>query len=1010
MKKKIFWNGSIFTLILAAVLLAAPDLSAQETGAAAARREIPRDLWNLWRKGFELFERGEMKMISGKYEESIPFYQQSLDAFNQVKKQNPNWNKSVIDYRIGLSMRRIASARRKAKEAAESAKRREERRKYEAEAKAIREKDEKYKAVSAENEKLRKQLEALQGELKDVRYNAERGNAAIRQIKELLAERDVLEKKLAVLNLQYTELLEKHKKASISPEMEKLLTTEQARSAAFMKLIKEQNKELENIRKQYSELTAEKEKRDKMLEEVSKTLSNEKTFAEVERRKLQDDLAAARKKLEETENKLKVSADALAEKTRAAEEAVEQVNRLKAEQPLAASARRIEAEAAAVKKDNETLRKAAAEAVAEKTALTEKLAKNMEESAKLKKDLVENIEQRNSFAKANDSMSKRLAELEKNSGKLAEDCASLKKELAKATAERDLFAKKVNDNFNDTADRRIAELKTQIASLNTELASQKKTNETLAAASRKQVEESAKLSAAKAELETQLKKLNADLAGQSAAADQLERKTAELKALQEQLAAKDAAGRKLAKEMETLKLSLAASKTASTDSKGVDTARLETAIAALTAKVTATEKSLKEVTESRDELENRMKTMKEQIAESGRLAGENTELKQKISELNGQLAALEQSRKALETARKSLETEVSELKSKSEKATELSAAPDAAKAELTRLTASLIELREANAQYENAVRNLTSARKRLETEKDELARKLAEAEKQLEARDIAPNNSIVAKENLDLKEKVVRSEKLYEELKAERNELASRRIALDKEVVELRRENEALKKSETLLKADLKRWTEGAGGAGDDAIAKKNQAIDELIKELEAGKAVQRKMELEMTDLRNEASRQKIRADKALETAKKAVDDSRRFRRELTNLRADIEDGMIPVKSSGRQEERVTKTEPEKNVKSEESALVVEEKPAYDVKEYQQAMDNARAAETKKDWGTALWQYWRAADIAGKKAEPYLALVRVHLQRNEKESAEKAYRKALQYGAERDTSLEEQFK
>ena len=51
-----------------------------------------------------------------------------------------------------------------------------------------------------------------------------------------------------------------------------------------------------------------------------------------------------------------------------------------------------------------------------------------------------------------------------------------------------------------------------------------------------------------------------------------------------------------------------------------------------------------------------------------------------------------------------------------------------------------------------------------------------------------------------------------------------------------------------------------------------------------------------------------------------------------------------------------------------------------------------------------------AADIAGKRPEPYLALVRIHLQRNEKESAEKAYRKALQYGAERDASLEEQFK
>lgn len=67
----------------------------------------------------------------------------------------------------------------------------------------------------------------------------------------------------------------------------------------------------------------------------------------------------------------------------------------------------------------------------------------------------------------------------------------------------------------------------------------------------------------------------------------------------------------------------------------------------------------------------------------------------------------------------------------------------------------------------------------------------------------------------------------------------------------------------------MKRWSEGAGGVAGDTIAKKNQAIDELIRELESGKAERKKMELEITDLRNEASRQKIRADKAVETAKK---------------------------------------------------------------------------------------------------------------------------------------------
>lgn len=181
--------------------------------------------------------------------------------------------------------------------------------------------------------------------------------------------------------------------------------------------------------------------------------------------------------------------------------------------------------------------------------------------------------------------------------------------------------------------------------------------------------------------------------------------------------------------METLKRSLAASKKVATDSKEVDTARLESAIAALTAKLTATEKTLKEVSASRDGFETQVKTMKAQIAKADDSIKENAALKHKVTELSGKLASQEQARTALEAVKKSLETEVANLKSKSVKqAAELPAGSDAAKAELTRLTASLIELREANAQYENAVRNLTSSRKKLEAEKGELAQKLAEAE------------------------------------------------------------------------------------------------------------------------------------------------------------------------------------------------------------------------------------------------------------------------------------------
>ncbi len=967
MQKHVFWNGRVLALVLAAALMAAPEVLAQGARTSTANRQLSQELWNLWRKGFELFEKGEMKMISGRYEESIPLYQQSLDAFNQVRKRNPDWNRSVIDYRISLSTRRIASAKRKAKEAVESAKRMEQRKKYEAEAKAIREKDEKYRAVSVENEKLKKQLEALQGELKSVRYSAERGNAAIRQIKGLLSERDVLEKKLALLNLQYTELLEKHKKVSISAETEKLLTTEQAKTAAFMKLVKEQNEELANIRKQYGELTAEKEKRDKMLEDVSRTLSNEKTFAEVERKKLQDDLAAANSRLRETEKRLSTSARELAEKTRAAEEAAEQIRRLKAEQSVAAASRRIEAEAAAVRKDNETLKKAVAAAITEKTDANEKLAAALAESARLKKDLVSNIEQRNSFAKTNDTLSKRLAELEKTSRRLADENAAVRKDLVKVTADRDLFARKVNERFNEMSDKRISELKLQLAELRK--AGESKTNELT---------------------------------------NSLSAKDAELARLRKQLSEAESAGKAQAREMETLKLSLDSMKKASSESKGLDKARLESAIAALTGKLTVTEQSLKEANSSRADLEKRLKSLQENSAEAAAALRDNADLKARVTNLSGKLASAEQSKTALEAVRKSLETEVASLKGKlADRAAQPAPSPDAAKAELTKLTASLIELREANAQYENAVRNLTASGKKLQAEKESLAKELAEAKKVLASRDAAPNNSLIARENLELKEKAVRSEKLYAELKAERDELAARRIALDKEVVRLRQDNEALTKSETLLKADLKRWSEGAGGTASDAIAKKNQAIDELIRELEAGKNTKKQLELQITDLRNEVSRLKNRSDKAVETAKKAVDDARRYRRELTTLRADIEDGMIASKSSSAPQASVTVTEAKT---PEKTAPAPVKKQSYDEKAYLEAMANARAAETKKDLGTALWQYWRAADIAVERPEPYLNLVRIHLLRKEKDSAEKAYRKALQYGAERDMSLEDQFK
>ena len=62
MQKHVFWNGRVLALVLAAALMAAPEVLAQGARTSTANRQLSQELWNLWRKGFELFEKGEMKI------------------------------------------------------------------------------------------------------------------------------------------------------------------------------------------------------------------------------------------------------------------------------------------------------------------------------------------------------------------------------------------------------------------------------------------------------------------------------------------------------------------------------------------------------------------------------------------------------------------------------------------------------------------------------------------------------------------------------------------------------------------------------------------------------------------------------------------------------------------------------------------------------------------------------------------------------------------------------------
>ena len=77
---------------------------------------------------------------------------------------------------------------------------------------------------------------------------------------------------------------------------------------------------------------------------------------------------------------------------------------------------------------------------------------------------------------------------------------------------------------------------------------------------------------------------------------------------------------------------------------------------------------------------------------------------------------------------------------------------------------------------------------------------------------------------------------------------------------------------------------------------------------------------------------------------------------------------------------------------------------------FDEAMKLAQQAENAKDFTGALWHYLTAADADPTNAGAQLSLARVHYALKHAENALKAYEKALQLGASRDTNLEKLLK
>ena len=77
--------------------------------SAAPASSKSSDTWKTWKKGCDIYERGESLMLAGKYEEALVRFNEALKCFSKVKEEKPQWSRKIIDSRMLLCTKKIDS-------------------------------------------------------------------------------------------------------------------------------------------------------------------------------------------------------------------------------------------------------------------------------------------------------------------------------------------------------------------------------------------------------------------------------------------------------------------------------------------------------------------------------------------------------------------------------------------------------------------------------------------------------------------------------------------------------------------------------------------------------------------------------------------------------------------------------------------------------------------------------------------------------------------------------------
>ena len=234
-------------LALAVALPVQPVFSQSGSGASS---QASFDVWSTWRKGFESYEQAEKAVKNKDYSLAISHYRMSLNSFRAVRKSNPNWNRSVISYRIDLCLRRIRAAQELQVAAAKKAVPEKPKAVVNAVPKRPVPQREDFVTQSL---KMRARLAEAEKEIAALKRSIELNTKAAEQVKNLIKEKNELVEKNNMLTLLLEDSKEKLKRADRNRDRDRRIVEEKAKVTALSDKLRSLEVEMDTLKRQKAE-------------------------------------------------------------------------------------------------------------------------------------------------------------------------------------------------------------------------------------------------------------------------------------------------------------------------------------------------------------------------------------------------------------------------------------------------------------------------------------------------------------------------------------------------------------------------------------------------------------------------------------------------------------------------------------------------------------------------------------------------------------------------------------